>query len=157
MANDKNLIPQSKRTKSERRKIAKKGGKASGKARRKKSDLRKALNVILTSEVSEKRIAKKLECMGLENTYEMAIMISLVNEALNGDISAVNQIAKLTGANKDRYDIAEQREKTKLLKNQNNQMDLADDTEGEFTVIIDNIPFEESERVIDDDINQEET
>ncbi len=41
--NDKNLVPQSKRTKSEQRRIARQGGKASGEARRRKRTLRQCL------------------------------------------------------------------------------------------------------------------
>ena len=42
MANEENLIPTSKRTKSEAREMASRGGIASGKARRKKANLKKA-------------------------------------------------------------------------------------------------------------------
>lgn len=41
MANEKNLIPQNRRTKSEQREIARKGGKKSGEVRRQKAVLRK--------------------------------------------------------------------------------------------------------------------
>lgn len=43
----KNLIPQSKRTKEEQRKIAKMGGKASGEARRQKRDMRELMKMML--------------------------------------------------------------------------------------------------------------
>ncbi len=41
MANEKNLVPQSKRTKREQREIASKGGKKSGEVRRERARLRK--------------------------------------------------------------------------------------------------------------------
>ena len=47
MANEKNLIPFSKRSESEARENGKKGGRASGKARREKADLRKMAQTIL--------------------------------------------------------------------------------------------------------------
>ena len=43
-----NLIPQSKRTKEEQRAIAKKGGIASGKARREKKAMRETLVILLS-------------------------------------------------------------------------------------------------------------
>ncbi|MCW2281409.1 stress-induced protein [Lactococcus lactis] len=145
MANEENLKPQNKRTKSEQREIAKKGGIASGKSRRKKADLRKTLNMILTSEVTEDEISQKLKKLGFENTYEVALALTLVKEALSGDISAISQIIKLTGANKDRYDLAEQKERTQLLRNQNKQATDDDKTSDESVVIIDDIPVEDIE------------
>lgn len=114
-----NLIPANRRTEDELREMTKKGGIASGKARRKKANLRKALNTLLISSVSDEEIASELSSMGFDDSYEMAVMLSLIKSALDGDVSAVGQITKLSGANKDTYDIAEQRERTKLLKQQN--------------------------------------
>ena len=45
--NNENLKPFSERTESEKREITKKGGIASGKARRKRADIKKALQSIL--------------------------------------------------------------------------------------------------------------
>jgi len=123
MANEENLIPNEERTPEELREMTRKGGIASGKARRKKADLKKAMNAILTAEISDANLVSELESLGVENTYETAVMLSLVKEALKGNVAAAGQIVKLTGANKDRYDISEQRERTKLLKNQNKEVD----------------------------------
>ena len=59
MANDENLIPMNRRTKSEQRKIATAGGKASGAARRKKRDMRKAAEMLLNMPVSNKQSTMK--------------------------------------------------------------------------------------------------
>ena len=59
MANDENLIPMNRRTESERREIASKGGKASGEARRKKRDMRKAAETLLNMPVSNKQSTMK--------------------------------------------------------------------------------------------------
>lgn len=48
MANEQNLKPQNKRTKSEQKEIARKGGKASGLARRKRKEFKEALKIALT-------------------------------------------------------------------------------------------------------------
>ena len=50
MANEKNLKTFAERTESEQRELARKGGIASGKARREKADLRKQLQIWLESE-----------------------------------------------------------------------------------------------------------
>ena len=44
--NDENLVPQSKRTKSEQRAIARMGGRASGEARRRRCTLRQCLQAL---------------------------------------------------------------------------------------------------------------
>ena len=82
MANEDNLIHNSKRTPSELREITRKGGIASGKARRKKANLKNALNTILTAEATSKT-AQILEELGFENTNEMAIMLSLTQHIYN--------------------------------------------------------------------------
>ncbi len=94
MANEDNLKPQNKRTKSEQREIAKMGGKASGKARRKKANLKNALNTILTAEATSKT-AQILEELGFENTNEMAIMLSLTQQAMKGNVRAIELINKM--------------------------------------------------------------
>ena len=50
MANDKNLRPLNTRTKSEQREIAKKGGVASGKARREKKAFKELIDTLLAEE-----------------------------------------------------------------------------------------------------------
>jgi hypothetical protein len=52
MAGKENLIPQNKRTKDKQREIARKGGIASGKARREKADLRRQLQLWLETDVA---------------------------------------------------------------------------------------------------------
>lgn len=52
MANEQNLIPQSKRTKTEQREIAKKGGVASGKARRDKADFKAKCQIWMETTVA---------------------------------------------------------------------------------------------------------
>ena len=67
MANSQNLIPINKRTKREQKKISQKGGRASGIARKRKAELRRVLDFILTMEVNDPALRKQLEDMGLEN------------------------------------------------------------------------------------------
>lgn len=125
MANEQNLIPTNKRTKSEQREIAKKGGVASGKARRKKADFQKALKLVLSSEVPNEQIAVALEKLGYEKTNEMAIALNTVQKAVKGDLRAVELIERSTAMmNKDTLDKAEQKERIKALQLENKRKEL---------------------------------
>ena len=125
MANEQNLIPTNKRTKSEQREIAKKGGVASGKARRKKADFQKALKLVLSSEVPNEQLAVALEKLGYEKTNEMAIALNTVQKAVKGDLRAVELIERSTAMmNKDTLDKAEQKERIKALQLENKRKEL---------------------------------
>ena len=102
MPKENNLIPLNERTKSEQREIAKKGGIASGKARRKKKLLRQILDEIGESRLNTdeaKDIAKALSMNKRDVTYDVAIMFKAVNEALGGNIKAMEFIRDTRGQN----------------------------------------------------------
>ena len=128
------LIPMSKRTKDEQKKIASKGGKASGKVRRKKADLKRAFETILKADVHSDKAKEQLESMGFEATNEMLLALSTFQQAAKGNQKAVENIIKLTSA-KDKYDIAEQKARTEALKLKNKidkaKFDLETDSESE--------------------------
>lgn len=144
MANEENLKPQNKRTKSEQREIAKMGGIASGKARRKKANLKKALNTILTAEATNKTAAV-LESLGFENTNEMAIMLSLTQQALKGNVRAIELINKMATSEKDELDRKEQKARIKQLELSNKA--AAEDTtvNDEQIIIVDEWQEDEEE------------
>ena len=116
MANEENLNGYGfhERPASEQREIAKMGGIASGKARRKKANLKKALNTILTAEATHKTAV--LESLGFENTNEMAIMLSLTQQALKGNVRAIELINKMATSEKDELDRKEQKARIKQLE-----------------------------------------
>lgn len=124
MAGKDNLIPQNKRTKEEQREIARKGGIASGQARRRKANLKKALHTILVSDVSSKQLAETLEGLGYDRTNESAMALAMVQKAIKGDTRAFEQVARLVETEKDTHDIAEQKERTKLLTAQVKEKEL---------------------------------
>lgn len=102
MSKENNLIPLNERTKSEQREIARKGGIASGKARRKKKLLRQILDEIGESRLNTdeaKDIAKALSMNKRDVTYDVAIMFKAVNEALGGNIKAMEFIRDTRGQN----------------------------------------------------------
>ncbi len=117
MANEQNLKPANKRTKSEHREIAKKGGVASGVARRKKANLKKAFETILEAEVASPNVKKQLEELGFDSTNEMALAMVMMQKAMKGNVRAFEQISKLTTTDaKDTLDKKEQKERIKRLE-----------------------------------------
>lgn len=116
----KNLKPMSERSKDEVKKIASKGGINSGKARRKKADLKKAFETLLSLDVTDKNIKKQLEDMGMDGSNEALLAFATFQQAVKGNQKATENIIKLTNT-KDKYDIQEQRERIKLLKLDNKE------------------------------------
>lgn len=145
MANEENL--KKIRSTSEARELGRKGGKASGKARRKKANLKKALNTILTAEATNKTAAV-LESLGFENTNEMAIMLSLTQQALKGNVRAIELINKMATSEKDELDRKEQKARIKQLELSNKA--AAEDTtvNDEQIIIVDE--WQEDEEETDD-------
>lgn len=117
MAGADNLIPNSERTPEELREMTRKGGIASGKARRKKANLRKAFETILQAEVASPNVKKQLEELGFDSTNEMALAMVMMQKAMKGNVRAFEQISKLTTTDvKDNLDKKEQRERIKRLE-----------------------------------------
>ena len=85
------------RTTEERRALAIIGGKASGEARRRKADFRKALNMLLTAKVNDPTWTEILAGMGAEATYENVINAAMIRQAAKGDVKAFEAIAKYAG------------------------------------------------------------
>ena len=120
MGNEKNLIPNSERTPEELREMTRKGGIASGKARRKKADLKKAFETILKADVSSDKTKQQLEGLGFEATNEMALAMVMMQKAMKGDVRAFEQISKLVAVDtKDKLDKQEQRERIKAIQLEN--------------------------------------
>lgn len=86
-----------KRTAREQREIAVMGGKASGKARRRKADFRKTLNMLLTAEIDNEEYKPVLEALGVECTLESALLMAQIKEALAGNTKAAYFVAQYAG------------------------------------------------------------
>lgn len=100
MANEKNLIPLSERTKDEQREIAKKGGQASGAARRRKKSLKEAADLYLSLPVTDKRRMNKLKRRDLDPSdidNQMAMVVGLVEAATCGDARAAKVVLEMLG------------------------------------------------------------
>lgn len=111
----KNLTPMNKRSLEEQKELQRKGGKASGIARRKKADLKKAFETLLALDVTDSKIKKQLEEMGMAGNNEALLAFATFQQAVKGNQKATENIIKLTNT-KDRYDIQEQKDRIKVLK-----------------------------------------
>lgn len=115
MANEQNLKPV--RTKSEARERGRRGGKASGKSRRRKADFQKTLNMLLTAEIDSEEWKPVLEALGVECTLESALNMAMIKEGLAGNVKAYEAIAKYAGqSGKPDEDIRNREADTELKK-----------------------------------------
>ena len=105
------------RTPEERRELAKKAGRASGKVRRRKADFRKTLNMLLTAEIDNEEWKPVLESLGVECTLESALLMAQIKMALAGDTQAAKFVAQYSGqSNRAEEDIENRKADTELIK-----------------------------------------
>lgn len=104
MANKENLIPLDERTKDEQREIARKGGIASGAARRRKKSLKEAADLYLSLPITDKRRLNKLKRRALDPEdidNQMAMVVGLTEAATAGDARAAKVILEMLGDDGD--------------------------------------------------------
>lgn len=107
----------SKRTPEERRELAKKAGRASGKARRRKANFQKTLNLLLTAEIDNEEWKPVLESLGVECTLESALLMAQIKAALDGDTQAAKFVAQYSGqSNRAEEDLENKKAETELIK-----------------------------------------
>ena len=107
----------SKRTPEERRELAKKAGQASGKARRRKANFQKTLNLLLTAEIDNEEWKPVLESLGVECTLESALLMAQIKAALDGDTQAAKFVAQYSGqSNRAEEDLENKKAETELIK-----------------------------------------
>ena len=102
MANEnKNLIPQSERTKDEQREIARMGGIASGKARREKKTIRNILSDLLDGQIKDNpqfvKLASKMGIDSDKSVKDIFTMVCLLNSVKEGNLADLERLAKLLG------------------------------------------------------------
>lgn len=101
--NEKNLIPNSKRSPTEVRENSRKGGIASGKARREKKTVQKILSELLNAEVKNNpQFAKLAQKLGVENdksVKEIFTAVCLLNTVKDGNLADLERLVKLLGEN----------------------------------------------------------
>ena len=107
----------SRRTPEERRELAKKAGQASGKARRRKANFQKTLNMLLTAEIDSEEWKPVLESLGVECTLESALLMAQIKLALAGDTQAAKFVAQYSGqSSRAEEDLENKKAETELIK-----------------------------------------
>ena len=142
MSNNENLKPFVFTSGDEAREKGRKGGINSGKARRKKADLKKAMQVLLAMDVASEKSKQQLEELGVDATNEMLLAFATFQQAVKGNQRAVENVIKLSTTDKDKHDIAEQKERIKAMKMKNKQALEAGGLENGEITIINDIPSE---------------
>jgi len=118
--NEKNLIPFTERTENEQREIASKGGKASGKSRKRKKSMKQCMEMLLALPaspddcqlLSELGVAfAGLDADELNNM--IVVNAALLKAAKSGDVSAVRELRNII---RDDERIKIERDRLKLEK-----------------------------------------
>lgn len=102
-----NLIPVTKRTKEEARRISTAGGKASGVARRKKRTMREIAEMVATMELKDPKMLAALHAAGFQDpiTNDDAAFFGLIRKAQTGDPSAMKLLAEMRGQYSTRVEV----------------------------------------------------
>lgn len=99
MANEQNLIPMNKRTKSEQREYTQKGGRKSGEVRRQRKAMKEQLEMLLSlpfKQVEQLNFMQELGINKEDVDNQMALLVALYGKALKGDVQAFNTIREVT-------------------------------------------------------------
>ena len=107
MANEENLKkgePYRFRTGEQQVEVARKGGIASGEARRRKKAMRDTAKMLLDMQVPKaaKELKQKLAVMGISEedfTYQTAVMVGVINQAMKGNTKAAAFLRDTVGEN----------------------------------------------------------
>lgn len=118
MANEQNLIPFSERSESEARENGRKGGIASGAARRRKKALKDAVDLFLSLPVTDTRVFNKLvrKGVGVEDIdNQMAMVCGLHEQACAGDAKAGKLLWEMLGEQSREDPVEDQMRKARDL------------------------------------------
>ena len=112
MANEQNLIPSNKRTPKERREIAQKAGRASGKARRQKKTMQELMKATLLLALKDKGDVADVDAettlpglAGQNMSVMQALVLAQVKKGLEGDGNAFDRIMELIGEKVNKQEI----------------------------------------------------
>lgn len=111
MANEQNLIPNSERTPEELREITRKGGIASGEARRKKKQRGDILREIVNTEITNEKMLANLRALGifkehptLEDYINATATRDMTKKASMQDLQRMNE--EIYGPNKQQVELS---------------------------------------------------
>lgn len=98
MVNEQNLRPV--RTEEEAREKGRRGGIASGEARRRKRTMKAAAKLIMDMGVTSEKNIQLMTAFGIEEedlTNQMAVMVAMVNQAMKGNVRAATFLRDTLG------------------------------------------------------------
>ena len=96
--NEKNLIPNSKRSPSEVRKNGRKGGIKSGEVRREQKTYRDMAKAMLSATITDENILNELKSYGLSETDVKAYtLLGMIKASGNGSHNAFDRLMELIG------------------------------------------------------------
>ena len=105
MTNAENL--RSDFTREERSENGRKGGAASGRARRRQKTFRESIKALLTCDVPDEELKARLEQLGVDTTVLNAIHMAVHDKAMRGDLEAARYLRDTAGEKpRDGLDIA---------------------------------------------------
>lgn len=120
MANSKNLKKGELtrfRSGEEAARNGRKGGQASGQARRRKAAMRETMNRLLTMQVEVDGLSDILRADGSESTYEEVITMAMIEQAMRGNVKAFLAIRDTLGqTTKSEADLEEQKVRVTAAK-----------------------------------------
>lgn len=117
MPNRNNLIPNHERTPKERRENARKAGIASGKARRRKANLKRTMETLLKMDVPDSNFKDKLIEMGIDPSMEQGLVLNVLLTAMqSGDHQAFRTIRETIQQTTTLADRREQRARTEKIQ-----------------------------------------
>ena len=126
MANDENLIPNSERTPNELREMTSKGGKKSGESRRRKRDMRKKMQMILSlvpQNCDDYNLVSEMGVDISEIDNETVMLAGLFNQAKSGNVQAVKEIRNIIGDDIPSAELELKEQALKKADNSNGQLD----------------------------------
>lgn len=129
MPNEKNLRPV--QSEKEAREKGRKGGIASGAARRRKRDMRQAAKLLLDADVSpsQKSMRMLMKSLGIDEqdmTYSMAILSAVLLQAGNGNVKAAAFLRDTAG-----YNPTQQLQEKQFAYQKKRDRERVDDDSGE--------------------------
>lgn len=115
MANEKNLVPQAERSPSEAREMGRKGGIASGAARRRKKSMKQKMQLLLSLPAADND-QTELAAMGVDPDdmdNEMVLVKALFLAAAEGDTKAFDRVQDVLGKSVAREELALKKQEAK--------------------------------------------
>lgn len=125
MANEQNLIPGNKRSQEEARENGRKGGINSGKARKRKADLRKIAQQVLDGTYTDNNTGAQ---MTGEELVLNGIVANLADPKCKNWGKAMNLLVELLSANKSREEKQMLKAQTALIKAKAELLNVSDDS-----------------------------